>query len=319
MCRRAVFACFSFLILLLACIPASATRVIGEVTRVGGELVTAEFPVPVYPQSMVMVLAGSGEAIAGTAVVQTCAGDEPPYLVTSKLLFATDSVSLTAGKKCYVASVNTGVAPSISRSHITRGSHGPSTGSLGLYYFAAGQTIGYGALGLGYERRQKLFYGASLEVDGGVTGVGNVTAKDPSLVRADQLIKSLNGRFRLDFGPRLGFYAGYRWMEGRGDTDRWQTLTQRLRGAQFAASSDADEGTVETRGIEYGLALRPSGRFEFLGGYIPCYRADFGSLGVQDAPAYSGELRIGFGPRVARLRGIVTDNYWTADLGISIR
>jgi hypothetical protein len=268
---------------------------------------------------MMMVLAGSGDAIAGTAIVQTCAGDSPPYLVTGKLLFATDSVALTAGKKCYVASVNTGVAPSAVKSRNAVGERRPSTGSLGLYYYASGQTVGYGALGLGYERRAKLLAGTSVELDVGVTGVGNVTAKDPSLVRADQLIKSANGRLRLDFGPRAGVYSGYRWMESRGDLQRWETLAQRLRGARFAASSDADEGIVEARGIEYGLSLRPSEKLELMAGYIPCFRADFGSLGVQDLPAYSAELRIGLGSHTVRLRGLMTNAYWVGDLGIAIR
>ena len=320
--RRAVTLALLPVVLLLTSSPqAEAERVVGEVTRVMGREITADFPVPVYPRSMMMVLRGDGEAIAGTAVAQRCEGDFPPYRVVGELLFATDSVELVAGKKVYVNAINTAPAPSsIKRSGVAGGSHLPTAAnSLGLYYFAAGQTAGYGALGLGYERGVRIVDGLRIEIDGGITGVGNLSARDPNVVNTDQLIKSANGRLRLDFGPRFGVYSAYRWSEARGDTSRWDTLTRRLRGEAFIAPSTLDAGTVRMQGIEYGLTLSPAPRLALCAGYVPVYRADYGSLGVRSEPAYTAEIRLGVGDRTLRLRGILTDGYWIGDLGIAIR
>jgi len=319
--RRAVISAL-LLSALLATIslPAEAGRVVGEVTRVIGREIVADFPVPVYPRSMMMVLRGDGDSIAGTAIAQRCEGDLPPYQVTGELLFATDSVELVAGKKVYVNAINTAPAPSsIKRSVVAGGSHLPmAANSLGLYYFAAGQTVGYGALGLGYERGVRIVDGLRIEVDGGITGVGNINARDPNVVNTDQLIKSASGRLRFDFGPRFGFYTAYRWTEARGDAARWDTLTRRLRGAPFVAPSTLDSGIVRMQGIEYGLMVSPAPRLVLCAGYVPVYLADYGSLGVRSDPAYTAEIRLGLGNRILRLRGAMTDGYWIGDLAIGI-
>lgn len=300
-------------------LPALGDRVMGALTLVQDKQLVAEFPVPVLPRSMMMVMTGDGEDIAGSAIVRRCEGDCPPYIVTADLMFATNSVALTAGKKAYVNSLNTKPAPSAIRaSGFVRGSHISRPGDLKLYYLAGGQTIGYGALGLGYERRVTLGQGVSIEIDGGVTGVGNVDSTDSSLVNADQVLKSANGRLRFDFCRGLGFYAGYRWWEGKGESERWSTLDRRLIGEKFVAASELEEGTVRSQGIEYGFALRPSRKIEFLAGYIPAYRTDYGSVGVMNRPAYAAELRFGLGSRPIRMRATRSDKYWTADVGVSI-
>ncbi len=291
----------------------------GALTLVQDKRIVAEFPVPVLPRSMMMVMSGDGEDIAGSAIIRECKGACPPYTVTADLMFATNSIALTAGKKAYVNSLNTEPAPSSIRSSgFVGASHISRPGDLKLYYLAGGQTIGYGALGLGYERRLTLGQGVSIEIDGGVTGVGNVDSTDSSLVNADQVLKSANGRLRFDFGPGIGVFAGYRWWEGKGESERWAVLDRRLIGERFVAPSELEEGTVRSQGIEYGFALRPSRNVEFLAGYIPAYRTDYGSVGVMDRPAYCAELRFGLGSRPIRLRGTKSDKYWTADLGISI-
>lgn len=300
-------------------LPALGDRVMGALTLVQDKQLVAEFPVPVVPRSMMMVMSGDGEDIAGSAIVQRCDGACPPYTVTAELMFATNTVALTAGKRAYVNSLNTTPAPSTIRSSsLVRGSHIARPGDLKFYYLAGGQTIGYGALGLGYERRLTLGQGVSIEVDGGVTGVGNIDSSDSSVVNADQVLKSANGRLRFDFCRGLGVYAGYRWWEGKGEGDRWQTLTHRLNGEHFVAPSELEEGSVRSQGIEYGLALRPGRNLELLAGYIPAYRTDYGSVGVLDRPAYAAELRFGLGSRPVRLRGTMSEKYWTADLGVSI-
>lgn len=320
--RRAVtLALLPVVLLLTNSSPAKASRVVGEVTRIIGREILADFPVPVYPRSMMMVLRGDGDSIAGTAIAQRCEGDLPPYQVTGELLFAADAVELVAGKKVYVNSINTAPAPSsIKRSVVAGGSHLPmAANSLGLYYFAAGQTVGYGALGLGYERGVRIVNGLRIELDGGITGVGNISARDPDVVNTDQLIKSASGRVRLDFGPHFGFYSAYRWTEARGDAMRWDTLTRRLRGEEFIAPSTLDSGKVRMQGIEYGLAVSPAPRLAVCAGYVPAYRADYGSLGVRCEPAYTAEIRLGVGDRILRLRGVMTDGYWMGDLAIAIR
>ena len=45
----------------------------------------------------------------------------------------------------------------------------PASPDLKLYYYAAGQNVGYGALGLGYNRTVRLSRGLGIEVDGGMT------------------------------------------------------------------------------------------------------------------------------------------------------
>ena len=159
-------------VLLPATAACSATRVVGVVTRVTDHEITASFPVPVYPQSMMIIQAGDGEAVAGTAIVQKCTGEAPPYDVTAELLWASDPLGLAAGKKAYVNSINAAPAPSHApRAAILPGARVPSVGDLRLHYFAAGQTIGYGAVGLGYEHSIRLVSGLSVKLDAGVAGL----------------------------------------------------------------------------------------------------------------------------------------------------
>ena len=56
-------------------------------------------------------------------------------------------------------------------------------------------------------------------------------------------------------------------------------------------------------------------RMSFSLGYIPKFRADYGSLGVLHEPGFTGELRFGAGGGAFRLRGIKSESYWLADLG----
>jgi hypothetical protein len=190
---------------------------------------------------------------------------------------------------------------------------------LKLYYYAAGQTVGYGAFGLGYERSVRLYKAVSLELDGAVTGVGNLDSQSGDRVSADQLIKNLNGRLRIDLSKGFAVYSGYRWNQARADDDRWDTLVGHMEGTKYTANSDNEAGTVLLKGMEYGFTVRPFKRFSMSAGYIPAYINDFGTLGVVSRPAYTGELRFGGGRGAVRLRGITTTDYWLADLGITIR
>ncbi|MCE5313839.1 MAG: hypothetical protein ABFD49_09060 [Armatimonadota bacterium] len=268
------------------------------------------------------ILRDDGDSVAGLAIAQRCSGDYPPYEVTGSLYFTMDAVAVTAGKKVYVSSMNAGVAPSsspqIAPVRAAPSYKPPSDQDLKLYYYAAGQTVGYGAFGLGYERSVTLYKGITLEADGGVTCVGNVDSNSGNGLDADQLIKSLSGRLRIDLVHGFAVYTGYRWNEARGDDERWNTLVDRLDGIDYKEPSNIESGTVLLKGMEYGITLRPFKRFSLSVGYIPEYRTDFGSLGVISEPAYTGELRFGGNRGAVRLRGITTEDYWLADLGITI-
>lgn len=321
MCRAVGLAAITTVLLLVVGGTAlSANRVVGKVTRVENSTIIAEFPVPVRARAMMMIMTGEGESLAGVAIVQECTGDAPPYQVRGALHFAMDAVALSAGKKAYVNSANAGVAPSASPEQP------PSTlparlpdQDLKLYYFAAGQTVGYGALGLGYERTIRLARGVGIELDGGITGIGNIGGEDSSSFDTDQLIKSANGKLRLDLAPAVGVYSSYRWNRGQGDDDHWDQLSNRLQGKDFIAPSGYGAGTVLARGIEYGVSLRPFRRAALSLGYIPEYRTDYGSIGVRSEPAYTAEMRLNVWGGTARLRGLRSDNYWLADLGVTIR
>ncbi|MHB9035088.1 MAG: hypothetical protein ACYC64_00375 [Armatimonadota bacterium] len=322
--RRCVTSAMSLIVLsLVLCGPALAERVMGEISQVNNDVIVASFPVPINPRSLMTVLKGEGESVAGLAIAQKCKGNCPPYEVTGALYFTMDAVSVSAGKKVYVNSLNAGVAPSSnSPAQVMRAAQPyrpPSDQDLKFYYYAAGQTVGYGAFGLGYERSIKLYRGLSLEADGGVTGVGNVDNQNGNDVTADQLIKSLNGRLRIDLVHGIAVYTGYRWNQARGDDERWNKLVDRLNGTQFTGQSNNDPGTVVLNGMEYGLILRPLKRFSLSVGFIPEYRSDFGALGIISEPAYTGELRFGGNRGAVRLRGITTESYWLADLGVTIR
>ena len=293
-------------------------RVYGKVTSVFGKTISASFPTPVTSNAMMVILTGEGESVAGTAVSRKCSGTGP-YEVTGGILFVSDSLRLTAGKEVYVNSIDTMPAPS--RIEPPRPQPSPRTPDrdLKLYYYAAGQAVGYGTLGLGYERTLRVSRGLGLEVDGGMTAVGNVSGGNANVVNTDQLIKSLNGRARFDFSDFCGFYTAYRWSEGRGDDAHWAEVLSKLQGKQFVAPSAFDKPQVVLQGLEYGMTLRPANKLAFSFGFIPQYRADYGTIGVRAQPGYAGELRLGTHHGALRLRGIKSDDYWQADLGVTIR
>ena len=296
-----------------------AEHVFGKVTSVQGKAITASFPTPVSPNAIMVIRTGEGEAVAGTAVTKRCSGSGP-YEVLGTILFVSDSLNLTAGKEAYVNAIDTMPPPSRIDPPISyHRSSGPPTHDLKLYYYAAGQTVGYGTLGIGYERTLRVNRGVGLELDGGITAVGNVNGQNPKVVDTDQLIKTASGRVRFDFSDFAGFYTAYRWNEGRGDADHWNDLTGKLAGKLFTSKSQFDDQTVMTQGLEYGLTLRPWNRLAISAGYIPEYRADYGTLGVRSTPAYTAELRFGTNHGAFRLRGIKSDDMWQADLGITIR
>jgi hypothetical protein len=317
MFAKCVICCLALMCVLSAAVwPA---RVIGKVTAVSGKSITASFPTPVQADAIMVVLVGDGESVAGTAVSRRCSGSGP-YDVTGGILFVSDAVNLAAGKEIYVNSVDTTPAPSrIPAPPQQHTSSSPPTHDLKLYYYAAGQNVGYGTLGLGYEKTVRVSRGLGVELDGGITAVGNISGQNPNVVNTDQLIKTLNGRTRFDFSDFAGFYTAYRWSQGRGDDQRWSDLAGKLSGKQFVAASAFNDQTVALQGLEYGLTLRPWNKLAMSFGYIPQYRADYGTFGVCTAPGYTGELRFGTNHGALRLRGIKSDGYWQADLGITIR
>lgn len=313
---RIVFCCA--LLVCVACGAGWPEHVYGKVTSVSGKTITASFPTPVATNAIMVVLAGQGESVAGTAVSQKCSGSGP-YNITAGILFVSDSLNLAAGKEIYVNSADTLPPPSRIDPPQQRRSGNPPTHDLRLYYYAAGQTVGYGTLGLGYEKTLRVSRGLGLEIDGGMTAVGNVSGQNANIVNTDQLIKSLNGRVRFDCSDFAGFYTAYRWSEGRGDDEHWSELLEKLQGKDFIAMSASDKPNVTLQGLEYGLTLRPSNRLALSFGFIPQYRADYGTIGVRAMPGYTGELRFGTHHGALRLRGIKSDDYWQADLGITIR
>lgn len=308
--------------LVLSCVlsvAASAEHVFGTLTSVSGKTIVASFPTPVQPNAIMVVRSGEGESVAATAVSKRCTG-AGPYDVTGAILFVSDTLNVTAGKQVYVNAVDTTPAPShIDPPRQARASSSPPTHDLKLYYYAAGQTVGYGTLGLGYEKTLRVSRGLGLEVDGGITAVGNVNGGNPKVVDTDQLIKTANGRVRFDFSDFAGFYTAYRWNEGRGDVNRWSDVVDRLAGKQLVAPSQFDDQTVMTQGLEYGLTLRPWNKLALSVGFIPQYRADYGTIGVRSEPGFTGELRFGTNHGALRIRGIKSDDFWQADLGITIR
>ena len=313
---RLAFCCLVLTCIL--CIAAWPAHVMGKVTSVLGRTITASFPTPVLPNAIMVVLAGEGEAVAGTAVSKKCSG-AGPYDVTGGILFVSDSMNLTAGKEVYVNSIDTTPAPSRIPSPSSHTSSSPPTHDLKLYYYAAGQTVGYGTLGLGYEKTLRVSRGLGVELDGGIAAVGNISGQNPNIVNTDQLIKSLNGRTRFDFSDFAGFYTAYRWSQGRGDDAHWSELAAKLSGRQFVAPSAFDKPTVMLQGLEYGMTFRPANKLALSFWFIPQYRADYGTIGVRSQPGYTGELRFGTNHGALRIRGIKSDNYWQADLGVTIR
>lgn len=297
----------------------ASNRVVGKVTAVSSKAITASFPVPVQSNAMMIVLAGRGESVAGTAVSTRCCGTGP-YEVCGSILFVSDTLNLVAGREVYVDSVCTLPADStIPAPKPEPASSNPPTHDLKLYYYAAGQNVGYGTLGVGYEKTLRVSRGLGLELDGGITAVGNINGQNADVIDTDQLIKSLNARTRFDFSNAAGFYTAYRWSEGRGTDRYWSQLADNMAGRQFVAPSEYDDGTVKLQGLEYGLTLRPTNKLALSFGFIPQYRTDYGTFGVCTSPGYTGELRFGTKRGALRLRGIKSDDYWQADLGITLR
>ena len=311
-------------VLLAVCGQARAGRVVGEVTDIVGGRITATFPVAVKSNAMMIVLAGRGEAVAGMAIADKCTGSGP-YEVSGKVSYIADASAIAVGKDVYVSSMNVVEVPR--PRYISPAARPPAAArparsadrDLCLYYYAAGQTVGYGAVGLGYERTIMISRTLGVEFDGGITGVGNVSAESPDVINSDQLIKSLNGRARLDFSRGFGVYTGYRWNQGRGDESHWDEVTKRLEDKEFVAPSTYDSCMVLLQGLEYGVTVRPFNLMALSVGYIPKYRVDYGTFGVRSEPAYTAELRFGGKSGAVRIRGIKSDDYWLADLGITIR
>lgn len=320
-----LISCCILLTLLFSAASLSA-RVTGKVTAVDGKSVTAVFPVGIEPNAMMIVLSGAGESVAATSVVQTCSGTGP-YEVTARLLFISDAENLVAGRDCYVNSLEAIPAPSRIAIPLPTPASVPASQVLGyppthdlkLYYYAAGQTAGYGTVGLGYERTLRVNRGLALEVDGGFTAVGNVNGQNPKVVDTEQAIVTANGRARFDFSSFLGFYTAYRWSRARGDDEHWSDVLNRVSNGQIVAPSQFDDQVVMAQGLEYGITVRPFNKLAISAGFIPQYRTDIGTVGVQSAPAYTGELRIGTRIGALRVRGIKCDDLWQADLGITIR
>jgi hypothetical protein len=297
---------------------AHCSRVSGEVVRVENRSVLATFPVPVKHGSMMTIMTGEGDGVAGLAISRGCKGYAPPYEVEGDLYLTMDAVNLAAGKKICVNSVNTMPAPSAIPSQAARGPH-CLVRDLGLYYYAAGETVGYGALGVGYERSIRLSKGFAVQLDAGITGVGGVDSANAEIVNTQQLIKNAVGRLKFNFSPGFGFYSAYRWNQGRGDVEHWSDVVKGLGGKSFLSPSELEAGTVESRGIEYGVLLQPCKWLGMSAGFIPSYRADYGSYGVRSQPAYTAEFRLGAKRGGARFRGLYSDGYWIGDLGITLR
>lgn len=308
------------LALLLLSTAAICENLTGSVIEVNGDTVIASFPAPVKSRAMMIVLSGEGESVAGMAVVDKCYGDGP-YNVYGKVSFVSDAANMTAGKRVYVNSANVtqAVGHAAVSTPLAQITQSPTDRDMGLYYYAAGQTVGYGTLGVGLDKTLRVSRGIGVELDGGITAVGNVDAQDAGTVNTDQLIKNLTGRLKFDFGPKFGVYSGYRWNEGRGDDEHWDNLQNSLYGKNFVAASEQDWGTVLTQGFEYGLTIRPARKFSMSFGFIPEYRADYGGLGVLSEAAYTGEIRFGSGTGAVRIRGLTTEDFWQADLGITIK
>jgi hypothetical protein len=317
------------LFLLLTAHPLSARCLEGEVVRVTKDLVTFSFPMPVKRHSVILIMRDGGESVAGSAVAERCGG-VGPYDVIGKLMFVANPYSVVVGQKACVDTLNVSGLPSSVEPAKLAAAPGSAPmpavkrrksrdEDLNFYYFAGGQKVGYGAFGVGYEKTLRLAKGVGIQLDGGISAIGNVTTADKDRVDADQLIETLNGRLKMDWGKRLGAYAGYRWSRARGDEKQWNELVRGLQHKSFLHDSKLSEGEVMMQGVEYGVTFRTAGRIALSLGYIPQCRTDYGGFGVLSEPGATAELRFGIGAGVLRLRAITTDDYWSADLGVTVR
>ena len=312
---RVVLSIFAALIACIAaCAPAWCGRLYGEVTSVTEYAITTSFSAAVKPGSAMIVMSGDGESVSGMAISQHCRG-RGPYEVSGTISWVSDPTNFKTGRKCYVNSLNASAIPAGRPAHPPAK---PATNDLGIYYYSAAQKVGYGALGLGLEKFLNLGTGASLDLDGGITGLAAVGADNGGSLETSSLLKNLYGRLNLNLASGCAFYSGYRWSKGRGGDDQWDVITRDLQGRTFAAASSEDTGVVALRGLEYGLALHMSPTASLSVGYIPALRTDFGGLGVLSEPARTAELRFGDPRGGIRIRGLSGQDYWLADLGITI-
>jgi hypothetical protein len=98
-------------LLLGICCQAIAEDLMGEVVEIKDKILTARFPAPVEPNSMIIVMSGVGEGVAGAAISNICTGNDGPYIVRGKVSFVAKASAMIAGQKCYVNSLNAGVKP----------------------------------------------------------------------------------------------------------------------------------------------------------------------------------------------------------------
>jgi hypothetical protein len=322
MARGILVSVMSAFVCLVACLPAWCGRVYGEVTSVTEFGMSASFPAMIRPGSAMLVMSGDGESVSGMAIAITCKGTGP-YEVTGAISWINDQANFTCGKKIYVNSLNASAIPS-KRTNTNKRYRKPKEPpkevplDLGVYYYSTAQKVGYGALGLGIEKTLPLDTAVSLDVDGGITGLAGEGLDADTTIHTDSLMKSLNGRLKVKMGPGGGVYAGYRWSEGSGSTERWDRVAQDLIGKEFAGNSGNNTGTVEFQGAEYGISLNAAKNAIISVGYIPKFRTDFGGLGVITERAHTAELRFGNPKGGVRIRGIGGEDYWVVDLGVTI-
>lgn len=308
-------------ILSIVCGQAFAANLMGELIEVRDDIVVAQFPAQVRSSSMITILSGKGESIAGMAISAKCEGD-CPYKVTGRLLFVSDAEAITAGKKVYVNSVNTLPAPSSIVSTPCPAPMGTETttdiNDLRAYYFAAAQNVGYGVLGIGYDRTLNLSNKLGIELDGGITTLGNFNSDEFDWFNTDQFIGSFTGRAKYTLDQDIGLYAGYRWSKAQGDQTDWNNLVDNLLNNGFSPYGIADTQKITLQGWEYGIILGPTEKFSLSLGYIPEYRADMVDFGTTTERGYTAEIRLNHRNNVLRLRGIKSEDFWQADLSYTL-
>lgn len=314
MYKSTLTAIMAVLVLVAVCTPASCGRLMGDVTLVTESTITTTFPAAVRLGSALMVLAGNGDSVAAMAVSDSCKGNGP-YTITGNILWISDPISLTAGRKVYVNSFNASAIPT--KPHAQRPPIDDQ--DLNFYYYSAAQNVGYGTLGVGLEHSLYMGPGIELELDGGVTGLGGVEQRYDGSVSADYLIMNLDGKLKMKLEAGFSIYGGYRWTKSRTNDEKWDNLVDDLHGKQFIAESELDSRQMLLQGLEYGLSFGSPKKMSVSMGYIPEYRVDYGGLGIRSEPAYTTEIRFGAQSGGIRLRGLTSDGFWMADLGITIK